>query len=512
MPSFQKIKSSRVNNASANVYVGNAGTMFFNSDTGALRLSDGVTPGGAPVTVAIAGNITFGNISVTDTTISTINPNADLNLQSNGTGDVNLVGNVKAFTTNANIQTSIPIFSINYDGQVQMLVPGADTVAGALEIVGNDTGLFHPPNQSGVILHVTGNQGMQGRNYFDANDNYPILVGRRYNGTAANISQVLNNQLFFRIAGQGSTNTGFETFGPCQIDWVATEDQTPTTQGGELRIRATPNGSNAVVGITQVAAFNATTGVTSNIGFVGNLTGNINSGNVIPVTDNLYFSGTATNRWRGVYSGTAGLHVQDTVSGTNANITVTNGVMYLNGVVGLTTGNLYFENNTILSLLPNVDIVMGNVQGTDTGNILMNRVTNFTRNVTTSGNVIASGNVSAASGNFAQFHGKYIRNIRDAGTIADGGNLTVDMSTDALVYCTWGNGMNMVYTNFTTGSVVRVMATKTSGTGTDAISLDGVTASHTSSGTTSVTAAADTTTFLELTSTNGNIAGLYIKL
>lgn len=392
MPSFQKIKSSRVNNAAANVYVGNAGTMFFNSDTGALRLSDGVTPGGQPVTVAIVGNITFGNISVTDTTISTINPNADLTLQSNGTGDVNLVGNIKAFTTAANIDSQ-PIFSITSDGQVRMLVPDADMVSGALEIVGNDSGEFHPPNQTGVILHVTGNQGLVGRNYFDANDNYALLVGRRYNGTYANVTQVLNNQLFFRIAGQASTNGGFEPFGPCQIDWVATEDQTPTAQGGELRIRATPNGANAIVGITQVAAFNATTGLTVS----GNITANA---------------------------------------------------------------------------------------------------------ATINGNASISG----------FYTGKYVRTIRNAGVIADGGTLTIDFSTDAIVYCTWANGMSLAYQNYTAGRVVKVMCTKASGSGTDSLSLDGITAAQVSSGSTSITAAADTTTFIELTCVGTSIGSVFAKL
>ena len=128
---------------------------------------------------------------------------------------------------------SIPaIFTVNVDGQVKMLVPKADTAGGALEIVGNDTGEFFLPDQTGVILHVTGNSGLVARNYFDANANYALLAGRRYNGTQALPTKVLNGEVLLRLVAQAATQATtepavFQAFGPARIEFVATQDQQP---------------------------------------------------------------------------------------------------------------------------------------------------------------------------------------------------------------------------------------------------------------------------------------------
>lgn len=452
---IRKLRAGRVP-IEASRFVGEPGTIFWDEDTGALRLSDGITPGGSQLPISPATStkvggirvgpginvgsdglltidsaglpINFGDFYASGNNLSTVNPNEDFNILSNGTGVVNLVGRLHVHSASAGL-TDEPIFRVSQDGQIRMLVPLADGTAGALEIIGNDTGVSHPPNQTGVILHVTGNDDMVSRNYFDALNNYALLVGRRYNGSAADTTKVLNGQLFFRIAGQASTETGFETFGPCQIDWVATEDQSPTNQGGEIRIRATPNGSSSVAGIIQVAAFNATTGVTA-IKFNGPLSGN----------------------------------------------------------------------------------VIGNVTGNVTGTILTPAQPNITTvgtlaNLTVAGNVTVTNRVNADS-----LYGKLYRPIRNVGTVAAGGTLTIDFLVDSIVLCDWGDGMVLAYQNFVPGRVIKVIAKKTAGTGTDAINLDGVSVSQVSSGTTNFNVTADSTVFLEIISTSNVIGGVYIKV
>jgi hypothetical protein len=208
--------------------------------------------------------------------LSSIKENEDIVIASNGTGRIRAVGEFSVFATDGDLNDVLeaePFFQVKTNGQIRMLVPVIEEQTAALKIVGNSTGDTVVPNQDGVVLHVTGNPGLVSRNYLDGVDSYALLVGRRYNGTSTEPTPVLNNELFFRIAGQASVNDDFNLFGPCQIDWVATEDQGPDNQGGELRLRATPNGTSAFNGIVDVAKFNATTGVTSSIGFVGNLTG-----------------------------------------------------------------------------------------------------------------------------------------------------------------------------------------------------------------------------------------------
>lgn len=439
---IRKFRTGQMSYSAAS-YVGTHGTIFYDEDTGNMRISDGATPGGQPLQLVSSDfNFAFGDFVASTTgngaaQLKSKNANQDIAIVSNGTGVINVVGDFHVHRTSqydpTNADADGAVFTVKGDGQVQMKVPLADSTTAALEVVGNDSGLFLSPNQTGVILHVTGNSGLVSRNYFDANANYALLVGRRYNGTQLAPTKVLNGEMFFRIAGQASTDTGFQTFGPCQIDWVATEDQTPTAQGGELRFRATPNGANAQTGGIIVATVNATTGLTATK-FNGPLTGNV-TGNV---------------------SGTAG------------------------------------------------SVAASNITGTT---LASNVVTSSLTTVGTLGSLNVTGAVQAGS-----LYGKLYRTVRNAGTIGDGGTLTIDLSSDAIVHCMWGNGMTLAYTNFVAGRVVKIMATKTTGTGSDAIGLDGVTAAQVSSGSTTINATADTTTFIELVSTTTAIGGLYIKL
>ena len=466
--SLRKIWATRVNNKAAEAFVGKRGDIFFNELTGTLRISDGNTVGGNPLQlVASDFSFSFGDFVASTTgngaaQLKSKNTNQDIAIVSNGSGVINMVGDFHVHRTGAynpdTPDTDGAVFAVKGDGQVQMKIPLADTTTGALEVIGNDTGLFVPPNQTGVILHVTGNSGLVSRNYFDANSNYSLIVGRRYNGTQSAPTKVLSGEMFFRVAGQaaGQATTEpatFQTFGPAQIDWVATEDQGPNNQGGELRFRATPNGANSQTGGIIVATVNATTGLSATK-FNGPLTGSIKSTNT-------------------------GNTVLDTSAAT-----------------ATFTGN-----------------VTGNVSGTApagslTGTTLAsNVVTSSLTSVGTLGSLTVTGAVQAGS-----LYGKLYRTVRDAGTIGDGGTLTIDLSSDAIVHCMWGNGMTLAYTNFVAGRVVKIMATKTTGTGSDAISLDGVTAAQVSSGSTTLNATADTTTFIELISTTTAVGGLYIKL
>lgn len=506
---------------SADTYVGTHGTIFYNEDTGELRLSDGITPGGIaiPITLAttsIAGSLrpgsgftigsngllslnagpmfeldenqvfqlkpgtvdviggirpgpgviinsegqllidtagldfsfgdfyAFTNLGPSDgACLSSVTENQDINIVSNGTGMINIIGEFNIHQTNETLEdalTSEPILSVTATGKIRVLAPNTGGLNGAVEIIGNNTGSQISPNQTGVVVHITGNQDMVARNYIDGVNNYSLLVGRRYNGTPLSPTNVKNNEIFFRIAGQASTDGEFQTFGPCQIDWIATEDQGPTNQGGEIRIRATPNGVSSQSGIVQVAAFNGTTGVTA-IKFNGPLTGNVIS--------------------------------------TNTGSTVLN----TSGSTAIFTGNVTGTASTL----------KGSVISSNTNNTVLD---------TSSTIALFTGNVN----------GKLIHTTRDAGTIAAGGTLTIDFSTDDIVKCVWGDGLVLSYQNYTAGRIVRVLATKAAGTGTDSISLDGVTANQVSSGATSISSSADVTTYIELICTNSTLASLFIKL
>ena len=68
--SVRKIKAGNVN-TTIDRFIGEAGVLFYDSNTGALRLSDGHTPGGLPLTTAtnFASSSTVGQVRVDGVTI-----------------------------------------------------------------------------------------------------------------------------------------------------------------------------------------------------------------------------------------------------------------------------------------------------------------------------------------------------------------------------------------------------------------------------------------------------------
>ena len=138
---------------------------------------------------------------------------------------------------------------------------------------------------------------------------------------------------------------------------------------------------------------------------------------------------------------------------------------------------------------------------------------------TTTGALVVSGGVGIAKDvhvvgtvKAGLFDGLNKRAVRDLGTIAEGGTATIDFSTDDIVLFAWGNGVNLAYQNYTAGRLVKVLARKTSGSGTDSLNLDGLTAANVSSGSTTFAGSQDQTYFIELICTNTSIGGVYAKL
>lgn len=452
----------------AETFVGQEGKLFYNESNGVLRLGDGSTPGGLPIPITLAtssfagsvkpgfglqvavdgtisidatssfafvGNkltmlaatsstfggvklgpgvvtnaegqiiidstgldFSFGDFSATTeseapfgASLSVINANQDINIVSNGTGTVNVIGAFNVYKPDGDVPGAMaipPIFKVKNDGQVQMLVPGADSTEGAVSIIGGLDGVFQPPVNTGVMLHVTGIAGTPGvpsRIYNDAQNAFAAFVARRYNGTAALPTAVLANEEIMRISGTAHNGTTIPGTGNQRIVFTALGNQTPTNQGGAMEFWATPINTTTLAKVATLSS----------------------------------------------------------------------------------TGIALEANKTI----------------------------------------------SATTGTFTTFTGKYHHPVRDAGTIGAGGTLTIDFSTDNIVYCVWGNGMTLAYQNFIPGSIVRVIARKATGTGVDTFSLGGITAANVSNGsTTSPNISADTTAFIEFTCVGTTISSVYAKL
>lgn len=385
---IRKLRAGRVSTANAATWIGDAGTIFYDEVTGTLKIADGETPGGRRIVLNAEDiNLAFGDFVAVDNNLSTVQPNQDLNLISNGVGSINIVGEFHIHTTTGGLESD-PIFEIKSDGQVKIIVPQPDNLEGAVGIIGNSSGLYQAPVNTGVMFHITGQEGIPSRNYNDSLGDYAGFVGRRANGTPSAPTQVLANQEVTRFAANAFTDQGYQSFGIGQLRWYANENQSLNARGGRAEFWVTPNGQTTAQIVARIDPQNGISATQ----FTGPLLGN----------------------------------------------------------------------------------VVGNTTGIHSG--LNNRV------------------------------------VKNAGRIDDGGTLTINMATDDIVTCTWGNGLNLVYTNFTHGRVVKVIATKVAGTGTDSMSLDGVTPAQVSTGSTTISSGADTTTFVELISTDGSLDGLFIKL
>jgi len=95
------------------------------------------------------------------------------------------------------------------------------------------------------------------------------------------------------------------------------------------------------------------------------------SSDVLPETDNRYTLGSFDKRWKGIHVGPGTLYITDITLGTDAELTVDNGVLKINGANQLQVGQLKFVNNTIESTELSTDIQIGVLEAS--ANLVLNR-------------------------------------------------------------------------------------------------------------------------------------------
>jgi hypothetical protein len=396
MSFIQNLFTSRDNNANASTYVGQQDRLWWNPDTNSLYYSDGSTPGGIPV--GAGGNpfnqllntfnsVTFANVNVTgnvtgNANLTNLNVSGNINFATTGNIDLgNLVifdqtiagtvagrsisldpaGNglveaLSAFHVHAtgNVELA-PEFAVGIDGQTSIRVPVSDNNLGALEIIGSTSGTVVPLGNPGGMIHVTGQNNEVSRIYNDGINNYPLYVGRRVNGTAAAPTGVLLNQVISRLgANPYLTDVAeFAPLGTARIDFIATENQTTTTQGTRIVMNTTPTGSNVQ---STVAEFN--------------YGGIILTGNLLPSTDDVYSLGNSSLRWVAAHFGNAGIYIQDNTLGDDGQLLLDNGILNFDNVDSLRVGNLQFTSTGIITTInPALDVLIGNPG--DTGNTVI---------------------------------------------------------------------------------------------------------------------------------------------
>jgi hypothetical protein len=70
-------------------------------------------------------------------------------------------------------------------------------------------------------------------------------------------------------------------------------------------------------------------------------------GDIIPSLDDTYTLGNAQFRWKSLHLGEGTLYITDTVTGNDAAITVTDGVLFINDVSSLAINSVKFSDDTV---------------------------------------------------------------------------------------------------------------------------------------------------------------------
>ena len=498
------LSRNNAGNITVDEYVGHEGRLFYDSATGVIRISDGVTPGGSPIPITVATTTTAGSIrpgdaffmdgellkldtgdslTVTDSALRLLPGTAntiggiksgpgviiaadgtltidsegltfnfgdfiattatledstlaavlqsrftdeDIVLQSNGDGEVAVIGAFGVYETDGDVPGALaeqPIFRVLADGQVRILVPLADTEEGGIEIIGSLLGTALRPGLAGTMLHLTGNADLPTRVYHDTLGGYSSYVFRRYNGSVVSPTQVLDGEAVARINFTAATDAGMGNVSLAQIRISAIEDQTTTAQGSEIQFFVTPEGSPASSRISALDIRAA--GVTSNVGFIGNVTG------------------TASSVTNGVYTTDTGTVTNTMLAGSIANDKLANstisGVSLGSDLEALTAGS-YLTSS-----------------GTYTGGTARTFAVDATTTATAEKVVARDSNGTIAATNT-------VYATREAGSFGAGETLTINFATDKYVHATITSAtVTVAYTNITAGKEIYVFFTNSSG-------------------------------------------------
>lgn len=440
MSYIQNFFTSRDNNAQGNTYVGQQDRLWWNPDTNAIYVNTANTVGGTPVTLpstvnlsvniftANSGNITGdlvvgGNISPAAAgKIGGIIPGPGANVSNTGLLTIDTTGlplSFGNFTANNNILTIV-----NIDEDMILETQGDAEI----QLLGNIG--FYKTNGGGapdpVDRYFFAKE--DGQIFFYVSDQDPLEAAIDIVGTTS------GNVIPPGIAGAMLQVTGQANI-PCRIYYDGNGDYVSWVA---RRYNGNVASPTQVLSGQDVLRINATAATDAGVGNVA----------MAQISISALENQTTTAQ---------GSQITFTVTpvGSNAssrvnvaNVTVANGV----------TATKFATAGTVSAT--------GNITG---GNLITGGLVTATGNIT-GGNLAISGTAAitgnAAAGNLSatNYTGKVTHGIRDAGDV-DGGTVTINMTTDDIVKCTFGpNSMTVAFSNIIPGRIVTLLAEKTDGT------------------------------------------------
>ena len=456
---FYKIKSGRVTGARGVLdYTGEQGHLFYSQDDNVLRISDGHTLGGIPIT--FGGNVGLSTATVTQLIAnSLINYATQVFVNSQGfittaalagyatetwvtnhnylqveTGVHSVTGTANQVIVtdlgNRDIQLSTPqnlnstatvtfgnltVNNLNVLNTLTSVVPAvvegyriylASTSTSDTQINGGGIVLGTSTWQTGLLYslpenywYTTDSAGFQTEHLIatrttvsnltvltNADIGYSNLQGQFANALlqidAANDSYAQvnfqNHSSSTWASGDFVVTNDIGTDGKHFIDMGINSSRWSTSSwvinganDGYLYI----DSGNLAIGTTatEIVTFVGPTDTADSIISRATATTITYSVDLMPSQDATYQLGKPGLRWKGIYVGTGSLWIQDVSLGTDAELTVDAGVLYVNGAFQLQVGQLKFFENTIESTTGATDIQIGLT--TSTANLVLNRNT-----------------------------------------------------------------------------------------------------------------------------------------
>lgn len=265
-----------------------------NTTLGGIKLGPGVTLNGFDqIVIDPTGlDFSFGDFfayvanGASDTPaayLSSINDNQDIVIQSNGTGQIDIIGRFEIYPVDGPLSSRDPVFSVNDDGDVTAttlaIVNKSDLgLVAPLNVTINEQGLTRTPAiVTGSVAQFTGRDN---RVPIIVLDSYGIDASRNISGgefafrTARGTNQtpspILTGDIIGNVTAAGwAAANGYGGVGVGGIRIVADENFTSTTRGSRVEIYTTPKGTitpTRIVTIDDTGLVfndNDTTGITN---------------------------------------------------------------------------------------------------------------------------------------------------------------------------------------------------------------------------------------------------------
>ena len=176
-------------------------------------------------------------------------------------------------------------------------------------------------------------------------------------------------------------------------------------------------------------------------------------------------------------------------------------------LTGNVTGNVTGTTGQFTNINSSFQTVNANIGAFHTyANVSFNSLATGANANTAAYLTTATGNISAGNVTATNYTGKVTHSIRNAGVVT-GTTLTLNVTTDDIVRCTFTDAFTVAFSNIVAGRVITLIATNTSGADTDIITA-GISAVN-MQGDSTLTVSEQTTAVITYYSLDGDVANIY---